>query len=277
MTFRRDDDAREQRMLAVEKELEDAQREVGALRSKAARTDAAETEIERLRAEIARISPAKAPVASAAPPAVPRGSATPMAIAIVMVLLGGGLALVRYQSELRAASERESQRGAAERLNDEARAEEEAAQREARAREAAADAREAEAAAVAREAEERALDLRRADVGAELTPIRRFARVIEAAGDAPFAVGQRCHVTLTPAGSDCRADVTCGEESLYPGGPHGGVFPCVVVDHQLTSGADLAPTSSSGDPRILVDATIREITVSDGPPEWSVRLAYDAR
>ncbi len=289
MTFRSDDDAREERVRALEKQLEEARRELSIARPKVDRLEIAEKENKRLVAELQR------PAAGLPKPGSSGGGlrASLLLLGGLVLLLVSGLAMAgvflatssgprggddwaRADAERRAAEAEQRAQDLSEAL---ARSEAEAARREAEAH-AAIDP--VAPSSVAPEPvpllPEPPIDpASLVDHSIDFPAILRDGRVVSVTGDAPVARRARCRISIAAASSDCRADVFCGSESLYPRTGRGGYFHCQVSDHVLESGADSNPTSSSGDPRLELDVAHRQITISDGPsPEWSVLVAYDA-
>lgn len=284
MTFRSDDDAREERVRSLEKQLEDARQELSVARPKVTRLEIAEKENRRLMAELSRSTGG----ATANRPGGSRGPLLALAGLVALLVCGLGaagfvLAVVaprRVDAPMPYPSSQDDV-FAARQAEQQARAEAEAARSEAQAVRAEADALRAELLARA------AMPMppmpvapidpaTLVDHSVDFAPIVRSARVVEVTGDAPVARRAHCRVSLTAEDGDCRAEVSCGDESLYPRTGSGGFFHCQVTDHVVSTGADLNPTYSSGDPRLQLDATAREITISDGPPEWSARVVYDA-
>jgi hypothetical protein len=277
MTFRSDDDAREERVRSLEKQLEDARQELNVARPKVTRLEIAEKENKRLLAELSRVS--GGPQAR-----TPSSVRTPLLILFALIGLlvaglAGGVLLLRggpvddggrdayLMGREQAVAQREAQ------LQDR---EAELARREAEVARAVM-APTPPVTPVASPMPEPPIDpASLVDRSVDFAPIIRAARVVEVSGDAPVARRAHCRVTLTAEQGDCRAEVSCGEENLYPRTGSGGFFHCQVEEHVVHTGRDANPTPSSGDPRLELDGDARAITISDGPPDWSVRLTYDA-
>jgi hypothetical protein len=279
MTFRSDDDAREERVRALEKQLEDARRELSTLRPKADRLDIAEKENKRLLAELTRSRP------QAVTASQPSNVRLPLLLLVALVgLLFAGLAAAGLLLSAPSMSDQEAGW----------QAQEEAFQQQARAEEARARS-EAELAETQRQLAEEQAALAATDPVVAAVPaapvdppmviddsidfpaISATGRATTVTGDAPVTRRATCQVSITPGQGDCRAEVFCGGQSIYPRNARGGYFQCQVADHVLVSGADVNTTGVDRDPRFELDLPHHRVTVSDGPsPEWSVTVTYDA-
>ncbi len=101
------------------------------------------------------------------------------------------------------------------------------------------------------------------------------AQVRSVSGTTAVREGQTCRVELdwnSDPIEGCRALVRCGGALLY-GDVGTGFFDCTVDARGLVHGEDSNPTSSGGDPRLVVDRASSELTLSDDAPVWSITLA----
>ncbi|MCB9596536.1 MAG: hypothetical protein H6719_27680 [Sandaracinaceae bacterium] len=120
------------------------------------------------------------------------------------------------------------------------------------------------------------------DAGVELPfePMERAASITQLEGALPFGEDARCTARLLPARSgryDCLVRVICDGHVIYPNPTQtAGYVDCEVDDEGRPLRAeDVGHTAVDGDPRLRVDLTTSEMTVSDagdGVDAFTVRL-----
>lgn len=262
-------EAQRLRVEALERELEDARREIEPLRARAARADVAEVKASRLEKELASL---RAELAPERKQTARRGVLVLVAgLGVIAAIASAAASLQIAQAERETASTRERADLELDAMRASHAREVESLQDQLSASRERAERAEARAASIDQELEgerrrEQLLRSRHSFVALDLS-----SRDVRIAGrdDLP----RDCQVALSPADGECRARVSCGGVEIYPSPGRGGYFSCEVAEEHLVRGRDVNGTAASGDPMLDVEGAHGVITVADGPsPAWSVRI-----
>ena len=110
-------------------------------------------------------------------------------------------------------------------------------------------------------------------------PIERTGRVIGSTGDSPVAAASECHVRVSPVSSprfNCRVQVDCGGTMVYGSG-HGGFARCTVGSAGPVAALDPWGSADEGDPKLKMDLDQDRIVVEDdlANSRYAVTIAVD--
>ena len=269
--MRDDHEALRQKIVALERAKDDAERSARELRDKALRADAAEAQVRRLEAEVARLD-------AAIRPGVQTARLRALVLGLAVVILGGTAVLALLQRHaLELGQARDELEGVRARLAEaETRFSVEREEGDAeRARDAAELARlrdERERLGAQLEAQQTAASARQLRHG--FAPLVYEARVVDVVGEAPVQRGTRCTVAVSPASGECRAQILCGALELYPHPGRGGYFACEVDERGFVGGQDVNTSDVSGDPALSIVQSEHSAIVREGPPNsWALTLS----